>query len=50
MSSAPTVVREGYSLENIQMERLGSSIIILLKILSTSMNNCVEGRVFGITK
>jgi hypothetical protein len=38
------------SLENVLMERLGTSIIILLKILFTSPNNSVEGRVSGITK
>jgi hypothetical protein len=50
MSNVPTVDREGRSLENMLMERLGSSAIILLKILSTSLNNSVEGRVSGITK
>jgi hypothetical protein len=50
MSNAPTIDREGRSLENVLMERLGSSAIILLKILSTSLNNSVEGRVSGITK
>jgi hypothetical protein len=50
MSNVPTVDREGRSLENMLMERLGSSAIILLKILSTSLNDSVEGRVSGITK
>jgi hypothetical protein len=50
MSNAPTVDREGLSLENVLMERLGSSAIILLKILSTSLNNFIEGRVSGIIK
>jgi hypothetical protein len=48
MSNAPT--REGRSLEDVLMDRLGSSTVILLKILSTSLNNSIEGRVSSITK
>jgi hypothetical protein len=50
MSNAPTIDREGWSLENVLMERLGSSTIMLLKILSTSLNNSIEGRVSDIIK